>query len=263
MKRGQTNLNFLICIDKPNSMTSHDVVNRVRNITGEGRVGHMGTLDPLATGVMLIGVGSAARLNNYLELSDKTYEVCAEFGKTTNTYDCQGEVTSKHDVDPDYMTEKFASDYLNKLVGKHMQVPPAFSAIKIDGKPAYKSARSGEDVNLEPREIDIYSAELIGVSENKWKFSLEVSKGTYIRSIVHEIGQDLGCGAHVCELSRSSVGCVNLGDCYSLDELQKGFENKNLRVLNAAEILSFPIVDADEKMMKRVSNGSSLRNNSE
>lgn len=263
MKRGQTNLNFLIGIDKPNSMTSHDVVNRVRNITGEGRVGHMGTLDPLATGVMLIGVGSATRLNNYLELSDKTYEVCAEFGKTTNTYDCQGEVTSQCVIDPDFMTEKFASDYLSKLIGKHMQVPPAFSAIKIDGKPAYKSARSGEDVEIEPREIEIYSAELIEVGKVNWKFSLSVSKGTYIRSIVHDIGQDLGCGAHVSALKRSSVGCVNLDDCYSLDELQKAFENKNLRVLNVAEILSFPIAEADEKLMKRVSNGSSLRNNSE
>lgn len=166
MKRGQTDLNFLIAINKPTGMTSHDVINKIRTITGEGRVGHMGTLDPLASGVMLIGVGSAARLNNYLEESDKTYLVTAEFGKSTNTYDAEGEVTACSDVPSEIMTEDFASDYLSKLVGVHKQTPPAYSAIKIDGKPSYKSARKGEEVDLPEREIEIFETELCEVSKD-------------------------------------------------------------------------------------------------
>ena len=167
MKRGQTDLNFLIAINKPTGMTSHDVINKIRTITGEGRVGHMGTLDPLASGVMLIGVGSAARLNNYLEESDKTYLVTAEFGKTTDTYDSEGSITGQSEIDAKIMTEDFASDYLSKLVGAHKQKPPAYSAIKIDGKPSYKSARKGEEVDLPEREVEIYSTQLYEAIDNQ------------------------------------------------------------------------------------------------
>lgn len=166
MKRGNTDLNFLIAINKPTGMTSHDVINRIRKITGEGRVGHMGTLDPLASGVMLIGVGSAARLNNYLEEADKTYLVTAEFGASTNTYDAEGEATERCEVPSEIMTEKFASDYLAKLVGTHTQTPPAYSAIKVDGKPAYKSARKGDEVELPEREIEIFVTELREISKD-------------------------------------------------------------------------------------------------
>ena len=166
MKRGQTNLNFLIGINKPSGMTSHDVVNCIRKITGEGRVGHMGTLDPLASGVMLIGVGSAARLNNYLEGFDKTYRVEIEFGAATNTYDAEGEIVEKNDVPACISDDSFASEYISKLVGKHMQTPPPFSAIKIDGKPAYKSARKDEKVDIPTREIEIYSSKLLECSLN-------------------------------------------------------------------------------------------------
>ncbi len=126
----------------------------------------MGTLDPLASGVMLIGVGSAARLNNYLELSDKTYKVTAEFGVSTNTFDAEGEPTERSEVPSQIMTEKFASEYLSKLIGKHMQKPPAYSAIKVNGKPAYKSARKGDEVNLQKREIEIFDTELREMSKN-------------------------------------------------------------------------------------------------
>lgn len=166
MKRGQTDLNFLVAINKSTGMSSHDVINKIRTITGEGRVGHMGTLDPCASGVMLIGVGSAARLNNYLEESDKTYLVTAEFGKSTDTYDSEGSVTEQSEVDAKFMTEDFASNYLSELVGIHKQKPPAYSAIKVDGKPSYKTARKGEEVDLPEREIEIYVTELCEVSKN-------------------------------------------------------------------------------------------------
>lgn len=162
----KSDLSFLIGINKPTGMTSHDVVNACRKILGIKRIGHMGTLDPLASGVMLIGVGSAARLNNYLEAADKTYKVTAEFGKATDTYDAEGLATSQCEVAPNLMTKEFATEYLSKLVGKHIQKPPAYSAIKVDGKPAYKSARKGDEVNLPEREIEIYETSLCEVSQN-------------------------------------------------------------------------------------------------
>lgn len=166
MKRGQSNLNFLIAVNKPVGITSHDVVNRCRKIFNEGRIGHMGTLDPLASGVMLVGVGSAARLNHYLEHADKTYVVTAKFGKTTNTYDAEGEVTSQSDISKQISNKSSVIEYLENLVGTHTQTPPVYSAIKIDGKPAYKSARSGDEVELPTREIEIYSTKLIEVGSD-------------------------------------------------------------------------------------------------
>ena len=166
MKRGNTDLNFLIAINKPTGMTSHDVINRIRTITGEGRVGHMGTLDPLASGVMIIGVGSAARLNNYLEEDEKTYVAKITLGKSTNTFDAEGEVTQSADVNQKFLTENFVKDYLSNMVGLITQTPPAFSAIKINGKPAYKDARAGKDVDLPEREVEIYSANLISIEDD-------------------------------------------------------------------------------------------------
>lgn len=261
MKRGQTNLNFLISINKPIGLTSHDIVNRIRKITGEGRVGHMGTLDPMASGVMLIGVGSAARLNNYLENCDKTYVAQITFGKSTNTYDAEGEVVKRADVPKNISDENFVKQYVNNLVGVHKQVPPAFSAIKIDGKPAYKAARKGDALQLPKREIEIYSANLISANEDKWNVELEVSKGTYIRSIANDIGEDLGCGAHLSALQRTKIGEIDIDDCYSLENFQKAFENDTYRVQNAAEMTGLPCINADEKMLKRIEHGNSLRYN--
>lgn len=166
MKRGQTNLSFLIGINKPSGITSHDVVNKIRHITGEGRVGHMGTLDPMASGVMLVGVGSAARLNNYLEGHDKSYIATIKFGQTTNTYDIEGEVLVTKPVPDQVHDQNFATDYLDNLIGVHVQVPPAFSAIKINGKPAYKAARKGDEITLPEREIEIYDAQLVEITDD-------------------------------------------------------------------------------------------------
>ena len=167
MKRGTTDLNFLIAINKTTGMTSHDVVNRIRTITGEGRVGHMGTLDPLASGVMIVGVGSAARLNNYLEGADKSYLITAEFGCSTSTYDAEGEPTERSEVDSKIMNPDFAEKYVKNLIGKHIQKPPMYSAIKIDGKPAYKSARKGDDIDMPEREIEVYAAQLYEAMDNQ------------------------------------------------------------------------------------------------
>ena len=215
MKRGQTNLNFLIGINKPSGMTSHDVVNKIRNICGEGRVGHMGTLDPMACGVMLIGIGSAARLNNYLECQDKSYTAKIRFGISTNTYDSEGEILQENNVPSKFLNKEFAKDYLDGIVGVSSQKPPAFSAIKKNGKPAYKAARSGNDIELEPREIEIYKADLIDIEGDCWIVNFEVSKGTYIRSIAHDIGSDLGCGACLNALTRTKIGSISLDQCYS------------------------------------------------
>lgn len=263
MKRGQTDLNFLIGINKPCGMTSHDVVNKIRKITGEGRVGHMGTLDPMATGVLLVGIGSAARLNNYLEGQDKTYIATIKFGQATNTYDTQGQVTQSFTVPEKINDQKFAIDYLKKLEGVHQQTPPPFSAIKINGQPAYKAARSGLEVNIDSREIEIYKAELVSVMSDSWKVRLAVSKGTYIRSIAHDIGRDLSCGACLSALERESVGNVSLDQCYSLTDFENDFASGSYKILNAVQILDMQIVNADEKMLKRINNGRSLGMNAQ
>lgn len=163
MKRGQSNLNFIIALNKEPNMTSHDAVFQCRKIFNEQRVGHMGTLDPLASGLLLIGVGKATRLNQFLEYLDKTYTFTVKFGKSTDTYDAEGNVVETHDVPECIRDADFATKYVENLVGVHNQVPPKHSAIKVNGKRAYKQARSGVDFEMPSRKIEIKQAEIVEI----------------------------------------------------------------------------------------------------
>lgn len=226
MKRGQSGLSFILGIDKPGGFTSHDVVSRVRHIFGEKRVGHSGTLDPLATGVLPIMVGSATRLNSYLSSENKEYMAEITFGISTDTDDSQGKIVNRTTV-PQYVFDKnFAISLLSKLVGMHMQIPPLYSAIKINGKRAYDQARKGNAVTLNARRIEVFKAQLLDITEDDlgnpvWSVIFCVSKGTYIRSLARDIGKLVNSAAHISALRRLAAGNLRIEDCVSLETLEE------------------------------------------
>jgi tRNA pseudouridine55 synthase len=221
-RRGATSLSGILAIDKPSGITSHDVVNRIRRLTGEGRVGHAGTLDPAATGVLIVLVGAATRLTPYLTAAEKTYDAEIAFGAETDTDDAEGLVTATAPVPDELADLFFAAATVASLVGRHTQVPPAYSAIKRDGQPAYKAARKGEDVELDEREFEIFSASLLGVDLAggiSWTVRLSVSKGTYIRAIARDLGRALDSAAHLASLRRVSSGPIGVDTTVPLDDL--------------------------------------------
>ena len=183
-KRGTTDLCLLLAVDKPSGMTSHDVVNRARRIFGERRIGHTGTLDPLASGVLPLCVGPATRLDNYLTGHDKSYVVSVVFGAATDTDDCEGQVIRTGEVPEEIFDPFFATTFVASLVGKSKQLPPAYSAIKVNGEKAYEAARKGRIIDLTPRDIEVYAAELLGIygldglEPPRWDIAFSVSKGT-------------------------------------------------------------------------------------
>ena len=254
-KRGESGLSLLLGVDKPVGMSSHDVVNRIRSATGEMRVGHFGTLDPLASGVMLVGVGPAVRLGNYLVEHDKEYVADIRFGEERNTDDAEGEVVVSAAVPETVADRAFAQDVLSRFSGVLEQVPPAFSAIKQGGVTAYKAARTGETLDLPARSVEVFQAELLAVSESCWQVRFRVSKGTYIRALARDIGRAVGCGAYLGGLRREQLGSVSVADCLKLDELT---EQAKLRALNPVEVLGFPHLEVLEADRKILENGGAL-----
>lgn len=215
----------VVLVDKPQGMTSHDVVARLRKATGIKRIGHAGTLDPMATGLLVILFGSATRLSDRLSAHDKTYEATITFGSKTDTDDAEGAVLSSQSVDSKIFDKDFVHSVIKNLVGEQLQTPPQYSALKVDGKRAYVSARKGSEVELAARPIEIHAAEVIQIdAENRsWTLRIAVSKGTYIRSIARDLGEQVGCGAHLSALRRLSTndGLFSLGDAHTLDELEE------------------------------------------
>lgn len=208
----------ILNIDKPAKMTSHDVVNRVRRLAGTRRVGHAGTLDPLATGVLLVCLGRATRLVEYLVGQPKCYETTIRLGQTTNTYDADGQVVADEPV-PDYTTAQLEA-VLRPFRGTIEQQPPAFSAIKQGGQPIYKLARQGKQVEVTARVVTIYELELMGWERPFLQLRVLCSAGTYIRSLAHDVGRVLGCGAHVAVLRRTAVGPFLVQQAVSLADLE-------------------------------------------
>ncbi len=215
-------MNGLLLVDKPKGWTSFDVVAKIRGLvrqqTGmkKPKVGHAGTLDPLATGLLVILVGDATKKQAEFMKKDKTYEVEMKLGATSTTDDDEGEKTPTNQPIPDEKTIKTA---MLSFVGEISQVPPAFSAIKIGGKRAYKLAREGKDVKIEPRNVTIYAIENINITGDKVSFAAQVSSGTYIRSLVRDIGEELGCGAYMSNLRRTKVGQFDIKDAQAIDNL--------------------------------------------
>ena len=224
MRRGTSGINALIGVDKPLGMTSHDVVAHVRRALGERRVGHAGTLDPDASGVLVVGVGQGTRLMGLLTAERKSYMGLVVFGSETDTDDAEGAVTRTADVPAWAFGEATARERLASLVGSFMQVPPAYSAISVNGVRSYARARAGEQVELEARPVTIHAAELVAIQNVDgacaWLCSFDVSKGCYIRAIARDLGRACGTAAHLGGLTRTSSGSISLGSCVNLERLE-------------------------------------------
>ena len=251
-------MNGLLVIDKPGGMTSHDVVSRLRKITGERSIGHLGTLDPMATGVLPLLLGKFTRLAQYFSSAEKSYTGTIRFGFATDTYDAEGEPASTP-ASVELTLEKIRT-LAAHFRGTMQQMPPPFSAKKIGGTPAYKLARAGKQVELKPATVHIESFEITGLQDEEASFALSISAGGYVRSIAHEMGQMLGCGAHLSSLRRTRAGVFTLSDSHTLDELQP--LSGDLAVLKAQcvhprELLpEMPAVTADMHTLGRMRNGA-------
>jgi tRNA pseudouridine55 synthase len=212
-------VNGVIILDKPAGWTSHDVVNRMRRILHERSIGHLGTLDPLATGVLPLVTGSLTRLAQFYTASEKTYEGVIRFGFATNTYDADGEpVGEASSVSPTLEhIQKLAAGFLGLIE----QVPPPFSAKKINGVPAYKLARKQQEVVLKPVQVEIKEFAILSVEGDRARFRARVASGTYMRSVAHEMGQRLGCGAHLESLRRTAVAEFDITHAHTLEEIEK------------------------------------------
>jgi len=208
-----------ILIDKPSGPTSHDVVDAIRRRFAIKKVGHCGTLDPNATGLLIIVLGRGTKLSEKLMGEDKVYEGTIKFGETTDSYDADGELTGSLPVLPMTLDELNAA--ATAFVGDQMQTPPMVSAIKIKGVPLYKLARKGIEVEREPRLVHIYNFKFTEYTEPLGKFRVACTKGTYVRSIAHDLGQKLGAGAHLATLRRCACGKFDVADAMPLDALLK------------------------------------------
>lgn len=256
MKRGDSGLSMVLGVIKTSGMTSHDVVSKVRRGLGEKRVGHAGTLDPFASGVLPVLVGPATRLDKYITEHDKAYIADITLGVSTETDDRCGEVLRTSPVPPHAADPDFAARTLDAFVGKSMQMPPAYSAIKVGGKKSCDEARKGNLIKLEPREVEVYSARLIGVEDAGdvvvWKAAFHVSKGTYIRALARDIGRRIGIPAHLSELVRRTVGCIGIEDCLPLDDMES---LRTKAQIDPVRLLNLRVLFADERQSSFVRNG--------
>ena len=217
-----SNVSGVLVVDKPVGLSSHDVVQIIRNGTKIRRAGHTGTLDPRASGVLVVLLGPAVRLSEYVSASEKRYQAVIELGVTTDTYDLEGRVTRRSPVDISY--EEF-EQVLQSFVGEFEQKPPAYSAIKVKGEKAYEIARRGEEVELEPRMIQVRELELLDWDPPEAVVDIQCSSGTYVRSLAYDLGEKRGCGATLTGLRRTKNGRFGLRDAVSLRKLQEAFAN--------------------------------------
>ncbi len=246
-----------LVIDKPKGKTSHDVVDAVRHLAGFRQIGHLGTLDPLATGVLVLLLGRATRLVQFYSGRRKRYAAGFRFGFATDTYDSDGEAQGPE------VTPSLDASALEKLaaerVGRFEQMPPSFSAKKIHGRPAYELARKKQPVELKPVEVEVFDYRLTGVEGCIARFVIECSSGTYIRALAHEMGQRLGCGAHLAEISRLAVGEFSLEQAVKLEELAEAsrageFARYLIRLENL--LPNFPRANVLPVVERRVRHGS-------
>jgi tRNA pseudouridine55 synthase len=210
-------LDGILLVDKPGDHTSHDVVARLRGKLKMKRIGHAGTLDPMATGLLIMLVGKATRVSQYLTNLDKEYEGTVELGKVTDTQDADGEMRETRPVPP--LTEDELKEAIKGFLGDQYQMPPMYSAIKINGVPLYKSARKGEDIVREPRFIRVMNWEVTKFGLPRFDFRLRCTKGTYVRTLAHDLGQKLGCGAHLAALRRTATDKFNVAQALTLDQI--------------------------------------------
>jgi tRNA pseudouridine55 synthase len=247
----------ILVINKPPGRTSHDVVGCIRGLTHQKRVGHAGTLDPMATGVLLVCLGRATRVSEYLMASDKTYRAVMRLGVETDTYDADGRVVATQPVNVD---ESGLRDVLARFAGSIDQVPPMYSALKLAGKPLYKLARKGVEVRREARRVTIHSIALQEWRSPDATIDVRCTPGTYIRSLAHDIGAALGCGAHLTALTRLASGSFTIEDAVKLEDLTGPLAQDLaglVRPIDAA-LQDLPAVTLDQEQAQRVLMGHSV-----
>jgi tRNA pseudouridine55 synthase len=249
-----------LVVDKPVGMTSHDVVQAIRNGTGLRRAGHTGTLDPRASGVLVILVGPAVRLSEYVSASDKRYQAIIRLGGSTDTFDAEGKVTLSKD--PLNVTEEQFDKALQTFVGEIEQTPPPYSAVKVQGRKAYEMARQGEEVDLTPRKITVHHLEVLEWAPPEVVIDVHCSSGTYVRSLANDLGVMLGCGAYLVGLRRTKSGRFSLRDSVPLRKLQEAFTAGNWYqyLIPAAEALGdWPAVELNPDEVEGVRHGHRVK----
>jgi tRNA pseudouridine55 synthase len=248
----------ILNLDKPRGPTSHDVVDSVRALTGIRRVGHAGTLDPLATGVLLVCVGRATRVAEYLMAGQKEYRACVRLGVTTDTYDAEGQVVAKAPVEASCSQVEAA---LVHFRGTISQVPPMYSALKHKGTPLHRLARRGVEVDRKPRQVEVSRLELTGWEPPECTLEVVCSPGTYVRVLAHDLGQALGCGAHLADLTRLASGDFRLEDAVTLEEFAQATADGRwpdlLHPIDAA-LTRFPALQLDTDAARRLCSGQAV-----
>lgn len=251
-------MNGLLVIDKPGGMTSHDVVGRLRKITGEKSIGHLGTLDPMATGVLPLLMGKFTRLAQYFSSAEKSYSGAIRFGFSTDTYDAEGEAAGPN-LNPALTLDQIVAA-AGRFHGEMEQIPPVYSAKKIGGTPAYKLARAGKPVELKAAKVRIASFEITALEGAEASFTMSISAGGYVRSVAHELGQDLGCGAHLSRLRRTQAGVFTIDEAHTLEELEPLAGNVDalelLCIHPRALLPEMPSVTGDAIALGRLRNGA-------
>ena len=247
----------VLVINKHAGVTSHDIVNKIRRLYNTKRVGHAGTLDPMATGVLVVLVGRAAKASEYAHTADKSYRATIKLGIKSDTEDISGKCIQTNKPIPD---EQTVLNVCQSMLGKSMQIPPMYSAIKQDGKKLYELAREGKTVEREAREIEVYSIEAHKKADDEYIMDCKVSKGTYIRTLCTDIGEKCGCGAVMASLERTNAGGFDIADSHTLEELSNLDRESLVSLLHPIEELFFdyPIVRLDDFFYKLCYSGCEI-----
>lgn len=251
----------ILVVDKPVGLTSHDVVESIRRGTNIRRAGHTGTLDPRASGVLVVLVGPAVRLSEFVSASDKRYQAILRLGSTTDTFDAEGRFTTQ-DSAPVNVTEAQFEEVLQRFIGEIEQTPPPYSAIKVHGRRAYEMAREGEEVKLEPRKIQVHHLEVLEWALPEVVIDVHCSSGTYVRSLANDVGAALGCGAYLVGLRRTKSGRFTLRDAVPLRKLQEAFTAGDWSqfLIPAAEALSeWKAVELNADQVEEVKHGHRVK----
>ena len=259
-------MNGIIVINKPKGYTSHDIVYKVKKIFNE-KVGHTGTLDPMAEGVLPLLVGKGTLLSKYLINHDKKYIATIQLGEKKDTADSEGKTIEKKEVDEEIVKEENINKTLKAFIGKQEQIPPIYSAIKVNGKKLYEYARKGEEIKLKPRQIEIYDIKLINYNKEEKEIEFEVycSKGTYIRSLCEDIANKLETVGYMKELKRIQVGDFDISESITIEELQQNIENKEFiknKIISIEDIFKEKKeIKLNEKKLKHFLNGVQITQN--
>ncbi len=247
-----SNMNGILLTNKPKGITSSDVVIKLRKILNTRKIGHTGTLDPIAEGLLVITIGEATKISSILIDHNKEYIATFKLGIKTDTYDTEGKVLEENPIPKDLDIEKMILDFK----GTYLQEVPIYSSVKVNGKKLYEYARNNIKVELPKREVNIEEIEVLDITDNIVKIKCTVSKGTYIRSLINDIGNKLGCGATMTELVRTKVDNFSIDNSYTLEDI----ENNNYKLINIEDSLDYPIIKVDKELEFKISNGVKLDN---